>query len=76
MRVGRVGGSGYSSQVTGDAPPEGPDGGDHRDLTPEEREKLRRIADSLQGLALPRLDFKIPTSSTPVRSPSWPTRPN
>jgi len=37
-----------------------PDEPDRRELTPEERERLRRLTESLQGISMPRFDFKIP----------------
>ena len=46
--------------VTVDASPDEPDDGEHRELTPEEREKLRRLATSLQGISMPEFNFKIP----------------
>jgi hypothetical protein len=46
--------------VTVDTSPDEPDDGERRKLTPEEREKLRRLAESLQGMSVPRFEFKIP----------------
>jgi hypothetical protein len=46
--------------VIGKASPDEPDDGQRRELTPEEREKLRRLAASLQRISMPRFDFKIP----------------
>jgi hypothetical protein len=43
-----------------DASPDEPDDGERREVTPEEREKLRRLAESLQGISMPKFDFKIP----------------
>ncbi|HUW14151.1 MAG TPA: hypothetical protein VM537_30795 [Anaerolineae bacterium] len=43
--------------VTIDGSPGEPD---RRELTPEERERLRRLTESLQGISMPRFDFKIP----------------
>lgn len=34
--------------------------GARRKLTPDEREKLRRLTMSLQGTSMPKFDFKIP----------------
>lgn len=38
-----------------------PEDGGRRELTPEEREKLRRLAQSLRGVSMPKFDLKIPT---------------
>jgi len=46
--------------VTVDTSPDEPDDGERRELTPEEREKLRRLAGSLQGISMSKFDFKIP----------------
>lgn len=46
--------------MTVNASPDEPDDGERRELTPEEREKLRRLAESLQGISMPKFDFKIP----------------
>lgn len=43
-----------------DASPDEPNGGERRDLTPEEREKLRLLAESLRRISMPKFDFKIP----------------
>lgn len=43
-----------------DALPEEPDDGERRELTPEERENLRRLAKSLQDISIPKFDFNIP----------------
>lgn len=47
--------------MTVDASPDEPDDGEPRELAPDEREKLRRLAESLQGISMPRFDFKIPS---------------
>lgn len=46
--------------MTVDAPADEPDDGERRELTPEEQEKLRRLAASLRGISVPKFDFKIP----------------
>ncbi len=46
--------------MTVDTSPDEPDDGESRELTPEEREKLRRLAGSLQGISMSKFDFKIP----------------
>jgi hypothetical protein len=46
--------------VTVDTSPDEPDDGERRELTPEEREKLRRLSGSLQGISMSKFDFKIP----------------
>jgi hypothetical protein len=46
--------------VAVDTSPDEPDDGESRELTPEEREKLRRLAGSLQGVSMSKFDFKIP----------------
>lgn len=46
--------------MTVDASPDEPEDGERRELTPEQREMLRRLAASLQGIAVPKLDFRIP----------------
>ena len=46
--------------MTVDASPDEPNEGERRELTPEEREKLRRLAKSLQGISMPKFDFNIP----------------
>jgi hypothetical protein len=46
--------------VNEDASPDEPDDGERHELTPEEREKLRRLAESMQGISMPKFDFKIP----------------
>lgn len=46
--------------VTEDASPDEPEKGERQELTAEEREKLRRLVASLQGIVLPKFDFKIP----------------
>lgn len=38
-----------------------PEDGGRREVTPEEREKLRRLAQSLRGVSMPKFDLKIPT---------------
>ena len=48
--------------MTVDASPDEPDDSERRELTPEEREKVRHLAESLQGISMPKLDFKIPNS--------------
>ncbi|MFT4187833.1 MAG: hypothetical protein QM621_04565 [Aeromicrobium sp.] len=46
--------------MTVDAPADQPDDGERRELTPEEQEKLRRLATSLQGISMPKFEFNIP----------------
>lgn len=46
--------------MTVDTSPDEPDDGERRELTPEEREKLRRLAASLQDISMPKFDFEIP----------------
>jgi len=46
--------------VTGKPSPDEPDDGESRELTPEEREKLSRLAQSLRGISMPTFDFKVP----------------
>jgi hypothetical protein len=46
--------------VTVDASPVEPNEGERRELTPEEQEKLRRLAKSLQAISMPKFDFNIP----------------
>jgi hypothetical protein len=45
--------------VTADVPPEEPDDGERRELTPEERETVRRSAEALRR-SMPKFDLKIP----------------
>lgn len=37
-----------------------PEDGERRELTPEEREKLHRLAESLQRISVPKFNFNIP----------------
>jgi hypothetical protein len=46
--------------VTVDTSPDEPDDGERRELTPEERKRLRRLSGSLQGISMSKFDFKIP----------------
>jgi hypothetical protein len=43
-----------------DTSPDEPDDGERCELTPEQREKLRRLAGSLQGISMSKFDVKIP----------------
>ncbi len=46
--------------MTVNASPDEPDDGERRELAPEEREKLRRLAESLRGISMPKFDLQIP----------------
>lgn len=47
--------------MTVDASHDEPDDGERRELTPEERENLHRLGESLRGLSIPKFNFKIPS---------------
>lgn len=42
------------------ASPHEPDDSERRELTPEEKERLRRLAESLRAVSMPKFDFTIP----------------